>query len=368
MSNRIAIDVGGTFTDVVRLDPDGELRFEKVPTTPAEPTHGVLAAFDRAEAPLDDTSMFTHGTTLGLNALLTRTGAPTAVVATKGFRDVYLLGRTAREGNYNIFYRKPTGLVERADTYEVDERMLFDGSVHRRFDEESARQVATEIRDRGYRAVAVAFLHSYANPDHEQAMKDVLARRRPRRRGVAVRRPVARVPRVRADEHGGARRLHQADHPHVPARPPGPPRRWRLRRPVPDDALRRRGDDGGAGPGPTRQPDPVRAGRRRRRSCRFRGDHRRAEPRHGRHGRHEPRRLTGHRRAARAAPGRPVRGAADQHLVAVHPHDRRRRRIDRLARRGRWLAGRSAERRGRTRAGVVRHRRSSSRRSRMPPW
>ena len=174
MSNRIAIDVGGTFTDVVRLDPDGGLRFEKVPTTPAEPTHGVLAAFDRAEAPLDDTSMFTHGTTLGLNALLTRTGAPTAVIATKGFRDVYLLGRTAREGNYNIFYRKPAGLVERADTYEVDERMLFDGSVHRRFDEESARQVATEIRDRGYRAVAVAFLHSYANPDHEQAMKEVL--------------------------------------------------------------------------------------------------------------------------------------------------------------------------------------------------
>ena len=75
MSNRIAIDVGGTFTDVVRLDSDGGLRFEKVPTTPAEPTHGVLAAFDRAEAPLDDTSMFTHGTTLGLNALLTRTGA-----------------------------------------------------------------------------------------------------------------------------------------------------------------------------------------------------------------------------------------------------------------------------------------------------
>ena len=174
MSNRIAIDVGGTFTDAVRLDPDGGLRFEKVPTTPAEPTHGVLAAFDRAGAPLDDTSMFTHGTTLGLNALLTRTGAPTAVIATKGFRDVYLLGRTARDGNYNIFYRKPAGLVERADTYEVDERMLFDGSVHRRFDEESARQVATEIRDRGFRAAAVAFLHSYANPDHEQAMKDVL--------------------------------------------------------------------------------------------------------------------------------------------------------------------------------------------------
>jgi N-methylhydantoinase A len=160
MTNRIAVDVGGTFTDVVRLDPDGVLRFEKVPTTPAEPTRGVVASFERAEAPLDDTSMFTHGTTLGLNALLTRTGAPTAVVGTKGFRDVYLLGRTAREGNYNIFYRKPAALVERADTYEVDERMLFDGSVHRSFDEVSARHVAEQIRERGYRAVAVAFLHA----------------------------------------------------------------------------------------------------------------------------------------------------------------------------------------------------------------
>jgi N-methylhydantoinase A len=174
MTNRIAIDVGGTFTDVVRLEPDGVLRFEKVPTTPAEPTRGVLAAFERAEAPIDDTAMFTHGTTLALNALLTRTGAKTAVVATRGFRDVYLLGRTARTGNYDIFYRKPPGLVERFDTYEVDERMLFDGSVHRPFDEESARLVAGLIRDRGYRSVAVAFLHSYANPDHEQAMLAVL--------------------------------------------------------------------------------------------------------------------------------------------------------------------------------------------------
>src|SRR4029079_2858920 len=169
-----AIDVGGTFTDVVRLDPAGTLRFEKVPTTPSEPTRGVLAAFERAEAPLGDTSMFTHGTTLGLNALLTRTGARTAIVATQGFRDVYLLGRTDREGNYDIFYRKARALVERYDTYEVPERMLFDGSVHRPFDADAARQVAEAIRDGGYRSVSLSFVHAYANPDHEQAMRDVL--------------------------------------------------------------------------------------------------------------------------------------------------------------------------------------------------
>ena len=140
----------------------------------------------------------------------------------------------------------------------------------------------------------------------------------------------------------------------------GPPRRGRLRRPVPDDALRRRGDDGGAGAGSAGQPHPLGPGRRRRRRRRIRRDHRRAEPRHRRHGRDEPRRLAGHRRPAGAPPGRPVRGAADQHLVAVHPHDRRRRRIDRLARRGRWLAGRPAERRRRSRTGVLRHRRRAA--------
>ena len=360
MSNRIAIDVGGTFTDVVRLDPDGGLRFEKVPTTPAEPTHGVLAAFDRAEAPLDDTSMFTHGTTLGLNALLTRTGAPTAVVATKGFRDVYLLGRTAREGNYNIFYRKPAGLVERADTYEVDERMLFDGSVHRRFDEESARQVATEIRDRGYRAAAVAFLHSYANPDHEQAMKDVLLDVAPDLE-VSLSSDLSRE--YREYERTSTAVLDAYIKPII---------RTYLR------VLQAHLDDGdfggqflmmrsggGAMTAALAQDQPVNLilsgpGRRRRRRCRVRRDHRRAEPRHRRHGRDEPRRLAGHRRPARPPPGRPVRRAADQHLVAVHPHDRRRRWIDRLARRGRRPAGRSAERRGRPRAGVVRHRRRAA--------
>ena len=174
MTSRVAVDVGGTFTDIVRLDDDGALRFEKVPTTPDEPTRGVIDSLHRAEAPLGDTTMFTHGTTLGLNALLTRSGARTAVIATRGFRDVYLLGRTAREGNYDILYRKPPGLLERYDTYEVAERMLFDGTVHEDFDPEDGRRVAELVRNRGYQAVAVAFLHAYANPAHEVAMREII--------------------------------------------------------------------------------------------------------------------------------------------------------------------------------------------------
>ena len=118
-TTRLAVDVGGTFTDVVRLDADDTLRVEKVPTTPLEPTRGVIDSIARAQAPLPDVAVFSHGTTLGLNALLTRTGAPTAIVATEGFRDVYLLGRTARDTNYNILYRKPKALLERSDTFEV---------------------------------------------------------------------------------------------------------------------------------------------------------------------------------------------------------------------------------------------------------
>lgn len=183
-TTRVAVDVGGTFTDVVRLDPaTGELVFDKVPTTPEAPTTGVLSAFEKVNASVDEVVMFTHGTTLGLNALLTRTGGRTAVISTRGFRDVYLLGRTDRRVNYDIKYRKPVSLVERYDTYEVTERSRFDGTVHTAFDRDDATQVAQQIAARGYQGVAVAFLHSYANPEHEQLMRDVLSEHAP---GVAV--------------------------------------------------------------------------------------------------------------------------------------------------------------------------------------
>ena len=174
-NTRIAVDVGGTFTDVVKLDTSsGELIFDKVETTPADPTKGVLGAFDRVNAKMEDIEMFNHGTTLGLNALLTRNGARVAIIGTKGFRDVYLLGRTDRKGNFNIKYRKPKAIVERKDTFEVIERSTYEGSVHTPFDVEDARRVAKSIVDSGYESVAVAFLHSYVNPSHELKMREIL--------------------------------------------------------------------------------------------------------------------------------------------------------------------------------------------------
>ncbi len=172
---RVAIDVGGTFTDVVTLDGESAaLKFDKVPTTPSHPEEGVLDGFAASGAPMPDIETFIHGTTLGLNALLTRRGARTGIVTTKGFRDVYLLGRTDRIPMYDFKYRKPATLVQRQHIVEVDERLDFEGRVLTPFDEEGAAAAARAIRDMGLDSVAVCFLHSYVNPDHEVRMAEIL--------------------------------------------------------------------------------------------------------------------------------------------------------------------------------------------------
>ena len=177
---RLAVDVGGTFTDIVVHDvSDGTLLFDKVPTTPAEPSAGVLTAFARVDAAADQATYFAHGTTLALNALLTRTGAATAVVTTQGFRDVYLLGRTDRLVAYDFKYRKPASLVPRRYIFEVPERLNFRGEVLRELDRSAAHAVATAISDLGIESVAVCFLHAYANPAHELAMQGILAEATP---------------------------------------------------------------------------------------------------------------------------------------------------------------------------------------------
>ena len=108
----VAVDVGGTFTDVSILDADsGRYRFEKVETIPSDPAAGVLAGLHKAEVSLSEVAYFIHGTTLGINALLTRSGAEVAIVTTRGFRDVYELGRTDRDPMYDFKYRKPPSLV-----------------------------------------------------------------------------------------------------------------------------------------------------------------------------------------------------------------------------------------------------------------
>ena len=173
---RVAIDVGGTFTDVVTLNEDnGTVAFDKVPTTPSDPQRGVLDGFAATGVPFPDISTFVHGTTLGLNALLTRRGAKTGIVTTEGFRDVYLLARTARSPMYDFKYRKPESLVARSNIFEVRGRVDYAGEELIPFDEERARAVAAQVVAQGLQAVAICFIHSYVNPAHEERMAQIMA-------------------------------------------------------------------------------------------------------------------------------------------------------------------------------------------------
>ncbi|MCC6617337.1 MAG: hydantoinase/oxoprolinase family protein [Anaerolineae bacterium] len=177
---RVSVDVGGTFTDVIALDEaTGSIRLEKVATTPSNPAEGVLQAFQKAEAAPEEIGFFVHGTTLGINAMLTRSGAKVAIVTTIGFRDVYLLQRTDRIPMYDFKYRKPESLVPRYLCFEVEERLNYKGQVLTPFNKEQARDVVKKIRATGAQSIAVCFLHSYANPEHELLMEQVVKEEAP---------------------------------------------------------------------------------------------------------------------------------------------------------------------------------------------
>jgi N-methylhydantoinase A len=172
---RISVDVGGTFTDVIVMNNQNDtLRFYKVETTPDDPSDGVLRGFQKTGVRFEEFKYFIHGTTLGINALLTRTGAKVGIVTTKGFRDIYELGRLDRDEMYDLKYQKPPTLVPRYLRFEVEERVTFDGSIHVKFNEDDANDVASQIRDCGVESVAICFLHSYAYPEHEQKMAEII--------------------------------------------------------------------------------------------------------------------------------------------------------------------------------------------------
>jgi N-methylhydantoinase A len=177
---RVSVDVGGTFTDVIVLDEvTGKIRLEKVQTTPSNPADGVLQGFQKAGAVPEQIGFFVHGTTLGINAMLTRTGAKVAIVTTKGFRDIYILGRTDRRPMYDFKYHKPESLVPRYLCFEVEERLNYKGQVLTPFNTQQARAIARQVRAQGAQSVAVCFLHSYANPEHELAMAQVFQEEAP---------------------------------------------------------------------------------------------------------------------------------------------------------------------------------------------
>ena len=172
---RIAVDIGGTFTDVAVFDEEtGEITSGKALSTPTDLVDGIMHAMDRTAVALRDVALAVHGSTIVINAILERAGAKTALVTTQGFRDIYEIGRINRPESFNLFFRKHRPLVPRDLIFEVPERVLADGSIETPLDEDAARAVARRIREHGVEAVAVLFLHSYREPAHERRMREIV--------------------------------------------------------------------------------------------------------------------------------------------------------------------------------------------------
>ncbi len=170
---RVAVDIGGTFTDAVATWPDGRTESAKALSIAGAQDAGVMQAVSLMEVSLPEVRDFIHGTTTALNALLQRNGASMALVVTGGFRDVYEIGRASRPEMYNIHYRRPELLLRRRDIFEVEERTLADGTIRTPLDSTGIRDLAGRLRGR-YESVAVCFMHSFRWPAHEQEAAAIL--------------------------------------------------------------------------------------------------------------------------------------------------------------------------------------------------
>ena len=174
---RVAVDIGGTFTDVVVADTETHaVRVGKVATTPHDIAEGVVAGVRGLVADPHDISYFVHGTTVGLNAFLERKGARVLLIMTAGYRDAYLIARGDRKQMYSMRYRKPQPLVTRADLHEVRERMRWDGAIIEPLHADDLEPIIRKLKDEEIASVAVCFLHSYVNPEHECQAADILRR------------------------------------------------------------------------------------------------------------------------------------------------------------------------------------------------
>ncbi|HWO79095.1 hydantoinase/oxoprolinase family protein, partial [Gaiella sp.] len=180
---RAGVDIGGTFTDLCVVDRDHVVAVGKTLTTPNDPSQGVetvlAETLERLGLPFSDLQLVVHGTTLVTNAIIERKGSPTALLATQGFRDAVEIGRERRYELYDLLIENPRALVPRHLRFDVPERTLADGSVAVALDEPFVERLGRELGESGIEAVAVSFLHSFTNPEHERRARDALLRAAP---------------------------------------------------------------------------------------------------------------------------------------------------------------------------------------------
>ncbi|WP_176596505.1 MULTISPECIES: hydantoinase/oxoprolinase family protein [Sphingobium] len=186
---RVGIDVGGTFTDVVLIDDELDRHWSvKVPTTPADRVIGAIEGFkailEISAYKSEDIDFVGHGTTMATNMVVEHKGARTALVTTKGFRDILEIRRVSRHDRadlYDLQFEAPRELVKRRWRLEVDERIDAKGNIAKPLDEEEVKALADQLAGSDIEAVAVCLLHSYTNPAHELRVAEILRERLPDR-------------------------------------------------------------------------------------------------------------------------------------------------------------------------------------------
>lgn len=174
MRYMIGVDVGGTFTDVTLVDTrTGAIMNHKVPSTPDDPSRaimsGVVQILEMNQIPVAEVRYLAHGTTVATNALIERKGAVTGLLVTQGFRDLLEIGRQTRPSLYDFFKEKAEPVVPGHLRLEVDERLYANGEAYRPLDKASLREAIGRLKDEGVQSIAVCFLFSYLNPEHEKA-------------------------------------------------------------------------------------------------------------------------------------------------------------------------------------------------------
>ena len=172
---RVSADIGGTFTDLVFYDQiTGVYKAGKTLTTPKNLSDAVMNGIGSEIKDFNEIDFFVHGTTSGLNAFLERRGARVALVMTKGFRDVYEIARGNRPPMFDMRYRKPTPLLKPCDSFEIEERLLTDGTEYKPVSRDSVKAVAEEIRKGEYTSIAVCLINAYENPKFTSESEKVI--------------------------------------------------------------------------------------------------------------------------------------------------------------------------------------------------
>lgn len=173
MQHKVGVDVGGTFTDITLVNSQtGDITNHKVPSTPQDPSiaimKGILEILELNNVSVQDVNYLAHGTTVATNALIERKGASTGLLVTEGFKDLLEIGRQTRPSLYNLFAEKPEQLIPTERNIEVAERLMASGEVHKPLDIESLEEAIQQLKELDVKSIAVCFLFSYLNPNHEK--------------------------------------------------------------------------------------------------------------------------------------------------------------------------------------------------------